>query len=184
MVWPSKKPAPKIQNNDTPEPLVHWHELSQAWDSGITHQNYAIPLNELKPEKGKIPFWCENQGNSMWAFDPTSQNQLVYELSRDDSWEKTSVDISTFLRISTINEAIYGSPAQEFIETSDPWNLFFPLENLQLEALNLDWPHPQSRTIIGRSWLALVDPGRIPGTYEVTLAAKLDSTIRDLLSKP
>ncbi|WP_152514238.1 hypothetical protein [Nocardiopsis valliformis] len=178
---PTGKPINETLAREIPEPLRRWHELYQLWETRITHQNHAIPVNELAPERGKIPFWSENQGNFLWAFDPENPDSKIYEYQSDNSWRGTHVDISRFLDVSTVNEAAYGSPIKKFFETRDPWNLFFSVEALQIAPLKLGWPHPESRTVLGSDWLALVDPGLNPGTYEVIIASKSERSLRKFM---
>ncbi len=63
-----------------------------------------------------IPFWVENQGTWVWAFDPTSKNSSVYEREPSDRparWQRTGERLSDFLIHATIMETILGGSCYE-----------------------------------------------------------------------
>ncbi|MEU6673448.1 hypothetical protein [Streptomyces sp. NPDC046925] len=155
--------------------LTQWHEISAQWDGGINSHNYPIPLSELEVESGKVPFWVENQGTWLWAFDPDSQDHLVYE--REPSvdpkpWTSTGESLSDFLIHATVMEAILGAPTRK-IATGVDFEWLLTREDasvLPFPAWN--WPARESRILIGENWLALAHPsdGHQVG-YDITLAA-------------
>ncbi|GAA3883829.1 hypothetical protein GCM10022227_46560 [Streptomyces sedi] len=105
-----KSPNARLRESPgVPRELVEWHEISAQWGGEITSHNYAIPLAELAAEDGKIPFWVENQGTWVWAFDPKSEESSVYERHPSDEptpWRRTGERLSDFLIHATILEAI------------------------------------------------------------------------------
>lgn len=161
--------------SSAPRELVEWHEISARWDGAITSHNYAIPMSELVLEDGKVPFWVENQGTWVWAFDPNDGAHWVYEREPSDNpnpWRHTGERLSDFLIHATVIEVILGAPSRkvtqgvrgDWIRSQEGSREFpFPAWN---------WPAHDSRIFLGERWLALVHPSDEPKTgYDVTLAA-------------
>ncbi|MFG1960711.1 hypothetical protein [Nonomuraea sp. NPDC049028] len=158
-----------------PRELVEWHDISARWHGAITSHNYPIPVSELTPEDGKVPFWVENQGTWAWAFDPDDEAHWVYEREPSDNpnpWTRTGEQLSDFLIHATVIEAILGAPATKFArEVQADWiQSQEGSRELGLPAWN--WPTRDSRIFLGEQWLALVHPSDEPKAgYDVTLAA-------------
>ncbi|WP_181791322.1 hypothetical protein [Streptomyces phytophilus] len=174
--------APKSANvkpgesPDAPGELVEWHEISAQWAGEITSHNYAVPLAELATEDGKIPFWIENQGTWVWAFDPKSEGCSVYEREPSDEptpWRRTGERLSEFLIHATILEAILGAPAKKSaLGVPADW-LWSREGSHELPFPAWNWPARDSRILLGESWLALVHPSDDPDAgHDITLAAR------------
>ncbi|MFE5740134.1 hypothetical protein [Streptomyces celluloflavus] len=163
------------ESPETPRELVAWHEISAQWGGVITPQNYAIPLSELTVEDGKIPFWVENQGTWVWAFDSNNEDHPVYEREpsgEPNPWELTGERLSEFLIHSTVLEAVLGAPATKVaqgVKSDWPW----PQEKSRESPFPAwNWPARDSRILFGESWLALVHPSDDPEAgRDITLAA-------------
>ncbi|MFI9719700.1 hypothetical protein ACIHFE_08585 [Streptomyces sp. NPDC052396] len=182
--WYGAPTSPNTRLEKSPEiprELVEWHEFSSQWNGAITSHNYAIPLSELTIEDEKVPFWVENQGTRLWAFDPNGEDHFVYEREPCDEptpWKRTDEQLSEFLIHATVVEAILGAPARKVAEgvqmdwlLSQEWSHEFPFP-----AWN--WPTRDSRILFGEDWLSLVHPSSSsPTGYDVTLAAL---TVEDL----
>ncbi|MFG3160069.1 hypothetical protein ACGFY8_09315 [Streptomyces sp. NPDC048232] len=177
--WYGAPNSPNVrlqESPDAPKELVEWHEISAQWGGEITSHNYAIPLAELAAEDGKIPFWVENQGTWVWAFDPNGEDCFVYEREPSDEptpWQRTGERLSDFLIHATILEAILGAPATK-VAQGVPADLLWSREGsheLPFPAWN--WPARDSRILLGDSWLALVHPSDDPDSgHDITLAAR------------
>ncbi|MCC3769753.1 hypothetical protein [Streptomyces sp. UNOC14_S4] len=158
-----------------PGELTEWHGVAAQWDGVITPQNYAIPLQDLKIEDGKVPFWAENQGTRLWAFDPEDRGHAVYEREPGEDpgpWLPVGEKLSDFLVHATILEAIFGAPASKMPQGVDVEFLVARTEAEYLAFSEWRWPAPGSRVMRGENWLALVHPSGSPGPgYDVMLAA-------------
>ncbi|GLY67237.1 hypothetical protein [Amycolatopsis taiwanensis] len=176
--WYGAPKSPSVRLTDVsaaPRELVEWHEISAQWHGAITSHNYAITLTELKAEDGKIPFWVENQGNWVWAFDPNDEAHLVYERGPSDEqppWTPTCERLSHFLIHATVLEAILGAPAMKVAQRiSGEW-LDPQEENREFPLPPWNWPARGSRILLGKNWLALVHPSDDPKAgHDVILAA-------------
>ncbi|MFE6157743.1 hypothetical protein ACFQ7F_02340 [Streptomyces sp. NPDC056486] len=172
---PTSPSAKAKSSRSAPKELIEWHEISTQWDGRITSHNYAIPLPELEVHDGKVPFWVENQGTWLWAFDPDDQDHLVYEQepSGDPApWAPTSESLPEFLIHATVMEAILGAPARK-IATGVDAEWLLTRENVSpLPSPPWNWPARESRILLGEDWLALVHPSDEPELgYDITLAA-------------
>ncbi len=172
-----KSPNARLgESPDAPRALVEWHEISAQWGGEITSHNYAIPLAELAAEAGKIPFWVENQGTWVWAFDPKSEDCSVYEREPSDEptpWRRTGERLSDFLIHATILEAILGAPATKVAQGVPVDWLWSREGSHELPFPAWNWPARDSRIILGESWLALVHPSDDPDAgHDITLAAR------------
>lgn len=161
---------------DAPRELVEWHEISAQWGGAITSHNYAIPLAELAAEDGKIPFWVENQGTWVWAFDPNNEDYSVYEREPSDEptpWRRTGERLSDFLIHATILEAVLGAPATKVAQgVAADW-LWSVEGSHELPFPAWNWPARGSRILFGENWLALTHPSEYPETgHDITLAAR------------
>ncbi|MGA4966952.1 hypothetical protein [Streptomyces pseudogriseolus] len=164
---PNVTPTPSL----TPE-LTEWHHISSQWDRGITTQNYAIPLCELAAKEGKVPFWVENQGSRLWAFDQTDKNRLVYEKdpsNRSNPWTSTGESLSTFLLHATVVEAIFGAPVMKVSQGVDVNWISSQAHEIPFVAWN--WPTRDSRILASEEWLALVHPGDSKDECDLMVAA-------------
>ncbi|MEU5525153.1 hypothetical protein ABZ759_32125 [Streptomyces sp. NPDC047860] len=173
----SKSPNVRLgESSDAPRELVEWHEISAQWGGQITSHNYAIPLAELAAEDGKIPFWVENQGSLVWAFDPNSEECSVYEREPSDEptpWRRTGERLSDFLIHATILEAILGAPATKVAQGVPADWLWSREGSHELPFPAWNWPARGSRILFGESWLALVHPSDdTEAGYDITLAAR------------
>ncbi|MEU9736470.1 hypothetical protein [Streptomyces sp. NPDC048002] len=172
-----KSPNARLRESpDAPRELVEWHEISAQWGGEITSHNYAIPLAELAAEDGKIPFWVENQGTWVWAFDPKSEDYFVYEREPSDEptpWRRTGERLSDFLIHATIMEAILGAPTTKVAQgVSADW-LWSREGSHEFPFPAWAWPAPGSRILFDESWLALVHPSDDPDAgHDITLAAR------------
>ncbi|MFJ5552521.1 hypothetical protein [Streptomyces sp. NPDC093225] len=158
-----------------PRALVWWHEISARWGGVITSHNYAIPLAELHIEDGVVPFWVENQGTWIWAFDPNDSNFAVYERepsAETSAWEPTGEGLHDFLHHATILEAVLGAPVTKVAHGVELTDLWPEGEVQELPFPAWKWPGPDSRILSGGEWLALVhSTDSAQGGYDVTLAA-------------
>lgn len=177
--WYGAPKSPNVRLGESPEApreLVDWHEISAQWNGEITSHNYAIPLSELTMEDGKIPFWVENQGTWVWAFDPTSEDFSVYEREPSDEptpWRRTGERLSDFLIHATILEAILGAPATKVAQGVSAGWLWSQEGSRELSLPAWNWPARDSRILFGESWLALVHPCDDPDAgHDITLAAR------------
>ncbi|WP_159056170.1 hypothetical protein [Streptomyces scabiei] len=163
------------KTRDLPGELVEWHEISMRWNDVITAHNYAVPLPELSVEDGKIPFWIENQGTWIWAFDPNSEDRIVYE--RDPSpqpnpWKRTGERLSDFLIHATVVEAILSAPASKVAQGVQADWLWSQEGCHQYPFPAWNWPSHDSRIFFGENWLALIHPSDDPKMgHDITLAA-------------
>lgn len=173
--------APKAPNarleesTDAPRELIEWHEISTQWGGVITSHNYAIPLPELSAEEEKIPFWVENQGTWLWAFDPNDECHSVYEREPSDQpkpWKRTGEQLSEFLIHATILEAILGAPATKVAQEVQVDWLWSQEGIRELPFPAWNWPARDSRIVSGKSWLALIHQSEDPEAgHDITLAA-------------
>lgn len=172
---PTSPHASVKEPSTAPQELIDWHEISAQWNGAITSHNYAIPLPELEPEGGMIPFWVENQGTWLWAFDPNDKNHLVYEREPSEEpgpWTPTGETLSDFLIHATVLEQILGAPARKTTERADAEFIHSRKECRQLPFPAWNWPAPGSQILLGDDWLALVHPSGDPEAgYDITLAA-------------
>jgi len=176
--WYGAPAAPDARLGESPKApreLVEWHEISAQWGGLITSHNYAIPLAELAEEDENIPFWVENQGTWIWAFDPTNEDHFVYEREPSDEpnpWKRTGERLSEFLIHATVLEAILGAPARKVAQEvqvdwlgSQEGIHEFPFPTWNVPARN-------SRIVFGENWLALIHPSEDPDAgQDITLAA-------------
>ncbi|MGW2260555.1 hypothetical protein ACWCXE_22465 [Streptomyces sp. NPDC001780] len=171
-----KSPNPRLEESpETPRELVEWHEISAQWNGAIASHNYAIPLTELAVEDGKVPFWVENQGTRVWAFDPNDEDHSVYEREPSDEpapWKRTGERLSEFLIHATVLEAILGAPATKITQGVQAYWLWSQEGVREFPFPAWNWPAPGSRILIGESRLALVHPSDDPEAgQDITLAA-------------
>ncbi|MEU9236127.1 hypothetical protein [Streptomyces subrutilus] len=176
--WHGAPKSPNVRLEkapETPKELVEWHEISTQWGGAITSHNYAIPLSELAEEDGKIPFWVENQGTWVWAFEPNSEDHSVYERESSDEptpWRRTGERLSEFLIHATVLEAILGAPATKVAQGVQADWLWSQEGTREFPFPAWNWPAPDSRILIGERWLALVHPSDAPEAgHDITLAA-------------
>ncbi|MFD3311635.1 hypothetical protein [Streptomyces sp. NPDC058694] len=173
--------APKLANlrlkesPQAPKELVEWHEISAQWGGVITPHNYAIALPELAVEDSKIPFWVENQGTWVWAFDPNNQDHSVYEREPSDEpkpWKRTGERLSEFLIHATVLEAILGAPATKVAQGVPTDWLWHQEGSHEFPFPAWNWPARDSRIFFGENWLALTHPSDAPEAgHDITLAA-------------
>ncbi|MER5429652.1 hypothetical protein [Streptomyces sp. NPDC002588] len=176
--WYGAPAVPNVRLGESPgvpRELVEWHEISARWGGLIASHNYAIPLPELSTEDGKIPFWVENQGTWVWAFDPNNEDHSVYEREPSDEptpWKCTGERLSEFLIHATVVEAIMGAPASKVaqgVQVDWLWSQE-GISEFPFPAWN--WPTRDSRILFGESWLALIHPSDAPEAgHDITLAA-------------
>ncbi|MER7181520.1 hypothetical protein ABT404_18885 [Streptomyces hyaluromycini] len=176
--WYGAPPAPNERLGESPEApkvLVEWHEIAAQWGGLITSHNYAIPLPELVLEDGMIPFWVENQGTWVWAFDPNTEDHSVYEREPSDEptpWKRTGERLPEFLIHATVLEAILGAPARKVARGAQIDDLRPPEGMRELPFPAWNWPARDSRILFGESWLALTHPSDHPKAgHDITLAA-------------
>ncbi|MDT0267679.1 hypothetical protein RM844_15435 [Streptomyces sp. DSM 44915] len=155
--------------------LVAWHEIAARWDGVIASHNYPIPLTELAPEDGKIPFWVENQGTWVWAFDPDSADHTVYERAPSDEpepWQRTGEGLSAFLAHATVLEALLCAPEAKIARNVGADWLREQQGSRALPFPTWNWPAPESRLFCGERWLALVYPSDdSEAGHDITVAA-------------
>ncbi|MFF4396525.1 hypothetical protein [Streptomyces sp. NPDC001480] len=171
-----KAPNARLEESpETPKELVEWHEISAQWGEMITSHNYAIPLPELATEDGKIPFWVENQGTWVWAFDPNDEDHPVYEREPSDEpspWKRTGERLSEFLIHATVLEAILGAPITKVAQEVQADWLWSQEGSRESPFTAWNWPTRDSRIVSGENWLALVHPSDDPEAgHDITLAA-------------
>ncbi|MGW5800727.1 hypothetical protein ACWFQ7_25315 [Streptomyces bacillaris] len=172
---PKKLGAILEESPGIPKELVEWHEIAAQWSGVITSHNYAIPLPELAAEDGKIPFWVENQGTWVWAFDPNGDDHSVYERDPSDeptSWKRTGERLSEFLIHATVLEAILGAPERKVAQEVQADWLWSQEGGREFSLPSWSWPARDSRILSGENWLALVYPSDAPEAgHDITLAA-------------
>ncbi|WP_461012105.1 hypothetical protein [Streptomyces capparidis] len=160
---------------ETPKELVEWHKISAQWGEIITSHNYAIPLPDLAAEDGKIPFWVENQGTWIWAFDPNDEDHPVYEREPSDEpapWKRTGERLSEFLIHATVLEAILSAPVTKVAQGVQADWLWSQKGSTNFPFPAWNWPAHNSHIVSGENWLALVHPSDDPEAgQDVTLAA-------------
>ncbi|MFD3911695.1 hypothetical protein [Streptomyces sp. NPDC058603] len=171
-----KSPNMRLEESfETPRELVEWHEIAAQWGGAITSHNYAIPLPDLAAEDGKIPFWVENQGTWIWAFDPNNENHSVYEREPSDEpnpWKRTGERLSEFLMHATVLEAILGAPSTKIAHGVEGDWLWSQEGSQEFPFPTWNWPAPDSRVLFSENWLALTHPSDDPKTgHDITLAA-------------
>lgn len=176
--WYGAPKAPNARLGESPEApreLIEWHEIFAQWDEAITSHNYAIPLPELEEEDGKIPFWVENQGTWVWAFDPNDDDHPVYEREPSGSpnqWKRSGERLSEFLIHATVLEAILSAPVKKVTQGVQSDSLLCKEGTREAPFPAWSWPAPDSRIFFGENWLALVYPSDDPKAgHDVTLAA-------------
>ncbi|MEW2807859.1 hypothetical protein AB0929_12190 [Streptomyces massasporeus] len=176
--WYGAPTSPYVRLEEKPEAprkLVEWHEISAQWGGVITSFNYAIPLPELAIEDGMIPFWVENQGTRVWAFDPAVDDHPVYEREPSDEpnpWRRTGEKLAEFLTHATVIEAILGAPATKIAQGVQAAWLWSQEGGREFPYPAWNWPTRDTRILSGESWLALVHPSDADETvHDITLAA-------------
>ncbi|MFF4331182.1 hypothetical protein ACFYZT_32340 [Streptomyces sp. NPDC001591] len=149
--------------------------MSAEWGGAVASHNYPIPLREIKVEDGMVPFWVENQGNWVWAYDPTAEGHAVYE--RDPSvephrWSAVGERLSEFLIHATVVEAILNAPAMKIAQGVRAEWLWSRAEVKEFPYPAWRWPERDSRIFFGDAWMALVHrSGDLEDLRDITLAA-------------
>ncbi|KAK1183179.1 hypothetical protein B7755_036640 [Streptomyces sp. NBS 14/10] len=176
--WYGAPKTPNVRLQESPEApreLVEWHQVSAQWSGVITSHNYAIPLPELTAEDGKIPFWIENQGTWLWAFDPNGEDHHVYEREpsgEPNPWKRTGERLSEFLVHATVLEAILGAPATKVAQEVQVDWLWSQEGSCESPFPAWNWPARDSCILSGTNWLALIHPSdNLEAGHDIMLAA-------------
>ncbi|WP_380284047.1 hypothetical protein [Kitasatospora purpeofusca] len=168
---PARSKPPLLMQSAAPEVLLGWNSIRLQWDHEIIAQNYPIPLDELTSDGDLTPFWVENQGGWMWAFDSHLEN-FVYDRDMSNpsnDWEPTGETLEEFLVHATVVEALLGAPAQKSATAGSGQWILSHRECRILSFRPWGWPTPGATLARGENWLCMIRPSQTSVDSQVIL---------------
>jgi hypothetical protein len=103
---------PRLLPGDWPLPLRRWYAYTEAWEHSLTHQNFILPIDDLRVVDGKTVFYVENQAVWLWAFAHGPDPEVFDRPNPSDDWVSTGECLADFLvHLAVVEAAMSDSHA-------------------------------------------------------------------------